>query len=89
MLNISFVVFIVTRPEKVKVRFETVDGGVVEDWLEGMDPRCFQHEFDHLEGKLYLEYASDLKLQRAMKKRNKKLKMLETDIALSKIQHES
>ena len=47
------------------------------------------HEFDHLEGKLYLEYASDLKLQRAMKKRNKKLKMLETDIALSKIQHES
>ena len=45
----------------------------------------FPHEFDHLEGKLYLEYASDLKLQRAMKKRNKKLKMLETDIAMSKI----
>ena len=39
----------------------------------------------YLEGKLYLEYASDLKLQRAMKKRNKKLKMLETDIVLSKI----
>ena len=45
-LTFPLLYFIVTRPEKVKVRFETVDGGVVEDWLEGMDSRCFQHEFD-------------------------------------------
>ncbi len=88
-LSFPLLYFVVTRPEKVKVRFETIDKEIVEDWLEGMDSRCFQHEFDHLEGKLYLEYASDLKLQRAMKKRDKKFKMLETDIALSKIQHES
>jgi len=54
-----------------------------------MDARCFQHEFDHLNGKLYLEYASDMKLQRAMKKRDKKFKTLETDLALRKIENES
>ena len=68
--------FIVPRPAKVKDRFQTAEQEIVEDWLEGMDARCFQHEFDHLNGKLYLEYASDMKLQRAMKKRDKKLKIL-------------
>ena len=72
---------------KVKVRFQTHDQKVVEDWLDGMDARCFQHEFDHLQGKLYLEYASDLKLKRAMKKRDKKFKILQTDLALQKIQN--
>ena len=88
-LTFPLLYFIVTRPEKVKVRFQTVDKEVVEDWLEGMDSRCFQHEFDHLNGKLYLEYASDMKLQRAMKKREKKFKTLETDLALRKIENES
>ena len=88
-LTFPLLYFIVTRPEKVKVRFQTVDKEIVEDWLEGMDSRCFQHEFDHLNGKLYLEYASDMKLQRAMKKREKKFKTLETDLALRKIENES
>ena len=88
-LTFPLLYFIVTRPAKVKVRFQTVDQEVVEDWLEGMDARCFQHEFDHLNGKLYLEYASDMKLQRAMKKREKKFKTLETDLALRKIENES
>lgn len=73
-LSFPALYFIVTRPEKIKVRFQTADQEVVEDWLEGRDARCFQHEFDHLQGKLYLEYASDMKLQRAMKKRDKFLK---------------
>ena len=88
-LTFPLLYFIVTRPKKVKVRFQTVDKEVVEDWLEGIDARCFLHEYDHLQGKLYLEYASDMKLQRAMKKRNKQLKLLETDLALRKIQNES
>ena len=88
-LTFPLLYFIVTRPAKVKVRFQTVDQEVVEDWLEGMDARCFQHEFDHLQGKLYLEYASDMKLQRAMKKRDKQIKMLQTDLALQKLENES
>ena len=86
-LTFPLLYFIVTRPAKVKVRFQTHDQKVVEDWLDGMDARCFQHEFDHLQGKLYLEYASDLKLKRAMKKRDKKFKILQTDLALQKIQN--
>ena len=85
-LTFPLLYFIVTRPAKVKVRFQTHDQQVVEDWLDGMDARCFQHEFDHLQGKLYLEYASDLKLKRAIKKRDKQFKILQTDLALQKIQ---
>jgi peptide deformylase len=44
--------------------------------LTGRDAQCFQHEFDHLQGLLFLEYASDMKLQRAMKKRDKTVKKL-------------
>ena len=66
--------FILTRPEKVKVKFQTSNQEVVEDWLEGRDARCFQHEFDHINGKLYIEHASDQKLKRAIKKRDKFIK---------------
>ena len=88
-LTFPLLYFIVTRPAKVKVRFQTIDKEVVEDWLEGMDARCFLHEYDHLNGKLYLEYASDMKLKRAMKKREKTFKTLETDLALRQIENES
>ena len=87
MFNISLLYFIVTRPAKVKVRFQTANQEVVEDWLEGMDARCFQHEFDHLNGKMYLEYASDMKLKRAMKKRDKKFKILQNDLALQQLEN--
>ena len=73
-LTFPLLYFIVTRPEKVKVRFQTADKEVVEDWLDGMDSRCFQHETDHLYGVLNLSYISDFKLQRAMKKRDKLVK---------------
>ena len=88
-LTFPLLYFIVTRPEKVKVRFQTTDKQIVEDWLEGRDARCFQHELDHLEGKTYLEYASDLKLKRAMKKREKTWNTLQTDLALQKLENES
>ena len=88
-LTFPLLYFIVTRPAKVKVRFQTIDKEVVEDWLDGMDARCFLHEYDHLNGKLYLEYASDMKLKRAMKKREKTFKTLETDLALRQIENES
>jgi peptide deformylase len=85
-LTFPLLYFIVTRPEKVKVRFQTADKQIVEDWLEGRDARCFQHELDHLQGKTYLEYASDMKLKRAMKKREKNWKTLQTDLALQELE---
>ena len=69
----------ITRPEKVKVRYQTVDQEVVEVWLEGIDSRVFQHELDHLEGVLFIdsEYASELKLKRAFARREKTFKKLQ------------
>ena len=52
-----------------------------------MDARCFQHELDHLNGKLYLEYASDMKLKRAIKKRDKQFKILQNDLALQQLEN--
>jgi len=88
-LTFPLLYFIVTRPAKVKVKFQTNDGTEVEDWLEGRDARCFQHELDHLNGKLYLEYASDMKLKRAMKKRDKMFNTFKLDQDLQRLDNES
>lgn len=66
--------FNVRRPERIKVRYTKTDGETdVEMWMDGMDARCFLHEYDHLQGTVFLEYAGDVKLRRAMEKRNKLL----------------
>ena len=69
----------VSRPEKIKVKYYKNDGEtVVETWMDGRDARCFLHEYDHLKGQLFIDLVSDLKLQRAKKKREKFFKKLET-----------
>lgn len=68
----------ITRPERVKVRYTKTDGITqVETWMDGMDARCFLHEYDHLEGKLFVDDVSDFKLRRAMSKQQKNFKKLE------------
>ena len=71
----------ITRPEKIKVKFTKTDGETdVETWMDGRDARCFQHEFEHLQGELFIDNVSDLKLQRAFKKREKFFKKLERQL---------
>ena len=66
--------FNVKRPERIKVRYTKTDGETdVEMWMDGIDARCFLHEYDHLQGTVFLEHAGDVKLRRAMEKRNKLL----------------
>lgn len=68
----------VERAERIKVRYTKSDGETdVEVWMDGMDARCYLHELDHLEGKLFLDEVSDLKLRRAKEKRDKLLKKLD------------
>jgi peptide deformylase len=77
-LTFPLLYFMVNRPAKCKVSYTLYDGVTeVEDWLDGIDARCFQHEFEHLQGKLYLDHASELKLQRAKKKRDKYFKEIQ------------
>jgi len=66
--------FHITRPEGVQVTFQNRKGEEQSMELIGMDSRCFQHETDHLHGILNLTYVSDLKLQRAINKRDKLIK---------------
>lgn len=65
-----------SRPKTVMVRYQSVDQKTVEETFDGLDARVFQHEHEHLQGKTYLDNASDLKLQRAMKQREKAFKRL-------------
>ncbi len=65
-----------SRPKTVIVRYQSVDQETLEETFDGLDARVFQHEHEHLQGKTYLDNASDLKLQRAMKQREKAFKRL-------------
>ena len=58
----------VTRPERVRVRAQDLDGKVFELDCDGLLAVCIQHEMDHLDGKLFVDYLSALKRQRLKKK---------------------
>jgi|SRR5690349_13249665 peptide deformylase len=58
----------VERPAKVRVRFMDIDGKVHEEEAEGLYATCIQHEIDHLNGVLFIDYLSKLKRDRVMKK---------------------
>jgi peptide deformylase len=58
----------VERAEKIKVRALDADGKRFEQEAEGLLAVCIQHEIDHLEGKLFVDYLSELKRQRIKKK---------------------
>jgi peptide deformylase len=68
----------VKRAAKVRVRFQDRTGAVVERDFEGVLAVCVQHEMDHLEGKLFVDYLSDLKRQRIRKKLEKERKQRAT-----------
>lgn len=71
----------IKRPEKIKVQFTKTDGEtVVETWMDGLDARCFLHEYDHLQGINFIDLVSDFKLQMAKQKRDKRFKKLERAI---------
>jgi peptide deformylase len=58
----------VERPARVKVTYLNYQGERVEEEAEGLYAVCIQHEFDHLEGVLFLDHLSRLKRERALKK---------------------
>ena len=61
----------VQRAETITVCARKVDGTAFEMRLEGLVSICLQHEMDHLEGKLFVDYLSDLKRERIRKKLEK------------------
>ena len=61
----------VTRPAEVKVRWTGLDGKAVEEQFEGLWATCVQHEIDHLNGKLFIDYLRPLKRQMVTRKMQK------------------
>jgi peptide deformylase len=70
-LTFPFVFLNITRPRKVVVKYEDENGELQEGHLDGMMSRIFQHEYDHMLGRTFVEKASKLKLDRAYKKAEK------------------
>jgi peptide deformylase len=64
----------VERPSQVKLRYLDYNGKVVEEDAEGLYAVCIQHEMDHLEGVLFIDYLSRLKREQAVKKVKKQAK---------------
>jgi peptide deformylase len=64
----------VTRPEWVRVRALDTQGELFEMDAEGLLAVCIQHEMDHLDGKLFVDYLSALKRQRIRKRLEKEAK---------------
>lgn len=61
----------VRRAERVRVRALDRDGQSFELETDGLLAVCIQHEIDHLDGKLFVDYLSSLKRQRIRKKLEK------------------
>ena len=64
----------VERFEKIKVRYYDRNGNKIEKNLEGLMAIAFQHESDHLNGRLFIEKLSYLKRKKFEKSWKKKLK---------------
>ncbi|MDC9823245.1 peptide deformylase [Devosia sp. ZB163] len=67
-LSIPELYYDVERPAEVTVRYTDLDGKVVERDAADRLAICIQHEIDHLDGVLYIDYLSRLKRDRVLKK---------------------
>jgi peptide deformylase len=65
----------VSRPKEVKVQFLDRDGKPQEMHCSGVLATCVQHEIDHLNGVLFIDYLSKLKRDRIVKKFTKAQKL--------------
>ncbi len=65
---------LVERPRKIHVRAHDQHGETFEMEAEGLLAVCLQHELDHLDGKLFVDYLSALKRQRIKSKLQKEQK---------------
>ncbi|MTI43906.1 peptide deformylase [Roseibium hamelinense] len=65
----------VERPASVRVKYQNRDGESQELEADGLLATCIQHELDHLNGKLFIDYLSKLKRDRVVKKFSKAARM--------------
>ncbi len=67
-LSIPDFVEVVTRPERVKLRYRDRNGDEREMWGEGLMARAMCHEIDHLNGMLFVDHLRGFKKDRIIRK---------------------
>ena len=58
----------ISRPSKILLKWQDLQGNFHEENPEGIFTVCAQHEIDHLDGKLFVDYLSPIKRDRIRKK---------------------
>ena len=58
----------ISRPSKILLKWQDLQGNFHEDEPDGLFTVCAQHEIDHLDGKLFVDYLSSIKRERIRKK---------------------
>jgi len=66
----------IERPDVIRVRALDINGKEFELEADGLLSVCLQHEMDHLQGKVFVEYLSLLKQNRISLKMKKRIKEL-------------
>ena len=67
----------IDRPDKCHIKYLDYHGQPKEIKAEGMLATCIQHEIDHLEGILFIDYLSKLKKSMIVKKLSKQKRAIE------------
>ena len=72
MIKVSSSTFVkIERAKNIEYTYETLNKKTIVAKAEGLLAICIQHEIDHLDGKLFIDYLSPLKRNRLRKKINK------------------
>lgn len=66
---------IVERAEEIEFTYQNLENETISSETGGLLAVCIQHEIDHLNGKLFIDYLSPLKRERLKKKVNKQEKL--------------
>ena len=75
-LTFPFLFLDIKRPSAIEVKYLNEDLKEITEQLSGLPARCFLHEYDHMQGIVFTEKVSKLKLDLAIKKRDKQIKKL-------------
>ena len=73
-LSFPFLFLSIKRPQWVNVQYTDENGETVDEYLHGMSARIFQHENEHMNGYIFTDLVSKMKLDMAKKKQSKLIK---------------
>ncbi len=68
------------RPDHIKIKFQAINGEWIEQEFDGLTAVCVQHEIDHLDGKMFTDLVSPIKLDLAKKKVKQNMKRWKKNI---------